>query len=231
MPEYNIIRSKRKTLAIYIRSNGEVEVRAPRRVSLEVIEQAVQMREEWIRQKLEPIQQRVQLREDFTVTDSSKLTLLGREYPVEYAEKCAFDGVRFLIPREAFCVLRPQLFPLYKNIARGYLKDRVEEYSQKTALVPKSMRISSAATRWGSCSGTNALSFSWRLILAPPQAVDYVVVHELAHIREHNHSDRFWRLVEEILPDYEQSEKLLKVLQRKLAEENWDVKVQDPKIK
>lgn len=87
---------------------------------------------------------------------------------------------------------------------------RVEYYSEKMGLYPASVKITSAATRFGSCSGKNSICFSYRLMLYPPEAVDYVVVHELAHIKEKNHSARFYALVERYMPDYREREKLLK---------------------
>ncbi|HPX82802.1 MAG TPA: M48 family metallopeptidase, partial [Syntrophales bacterium] len=74
----------------------------------------------------------------------------------------------------------------------------------------RSVRISEARSRWGSCSAANRLAFSWRLMIAPPAVIDYVVVHELAHLREKNHSPRFWALVGEICPDYRQRRRWLK---------------------
>jgi len=79
---------------------------------------------------------------------------------------------------------------------------RVSYYAKKYGFEVKKIRISSARTRWGSCSTRGTLSFTWRLILAPQDVVDYVVVHELCHLRELNHSKNYWALVEEIMPDY-----------------------------
>lgn len=78
-------------------------------------------------------------------------------------------------------------------------------------LYPKSIKITSAKTRFGSCSGDNRLCFSYLLMLYPKEAVDYVIVHELAHIKEHNHSKRFYKLIEKYMPDYKEKIKLLKI--------------------
>lgn len=97
-----------------------------------------------------------------------------------------------------------------RALAAEELPRRVEYYSDKMGLYPTSVKITSAATRFGSCSGKNSICFSYRLMLYPPEAVDYVVVHELAHIKEKNHSARFYALVERYMPDYREREKLLK---------------------
>ncbi|MDR2568929.1 MAG: M48 family metallopeptidase, partial [Oscillospiraceae bacterium] len=75
---------------------------------------------------------------------------------------------------------------------------------------------------WGSCSAKKSLNFSWRLIMADEDVIDYVVVHELAHLIEMNHSVRFWAVVERVLPDYRERQKWLRELQRKLNVEDWD---------
>ncbi len=82
------------------------------------------------------------------------------------------------------------------------LKQQVSYYATKHGFEFKKIRISSARTRWGSCSTLGTLSFTWRLVLAPLDVLDYVVVHELCHLSELNHSKKYWGLVEEILPDY-----------------------------
>ena len=88
---------------------------------------------------------------------------------------------------------------------------RVAFYAKIMGVQPSGIKITSAKTRFGSCSGKNSLCFSWRLMLYPPEAVDYVVVHELAHIREKNHSPAFYAVVAAVLPDYKAREQLLKL--------------------
>ena len=99
----------------------------------------------------------------------------------------------------------------YRQQARTVFTERVELYAQKYGFEYAKIRISSARTRWGSCSSKGTLSFTWRLVMAPLEIVDYVVVHELSHLREHNHSKAFWAQVAAILPDYKSRRKWLKV--------------------
>lgn len=93
--------------------------------------------------------------------------------------------------------------------AAQHIPARVAHYGAVMGLTPAGVRITSAQKRFGSCSGENRLCFSWRLMQYPAAAVDYVVVHELAHIRHHNHSRDFWRLVESVMPDYRARQALL----------------------
>ncbi len=94
--------------------------------------------------------------------------------------------------------------------ARELIPRRVAHYSRIMALVPAGITITGAEKRFGSCSGKNRLCFSWRLMLYPPEAVDYVVVHELAHIRHKNHGRDFYALIASVLPDYREREALLR---------------------
>lgn len=93
----------------------------------------------------------------------------------------------------------------------------------QTALFLTSPKINSAKTRWGSMSGKKSVNFSWRLILADDDIIDVVVVHELAHIKQMNHSDKFWAEVEKILPDWQEREKRLKELSCMINAQNWEV--------
>ena len=95
--------------------------------------------------------------------------------------------------------------------AAEVIPQRVAHYAPLMGVAPTGIKITSARTRFGSCNGKNSLCFSWRLMLYPAEAVDYVVVHELAHIRHHNHSQDFWRFVEATMPDYRRRQSLLKL--------------------
>jgi predicted metal-dependent hydrolase len=96
-----------------------------------------------------------------------------------------------------------------KREARRRIDERVAEYALALGVKPKRITIRDTSSRWGSCSSTRTLSFCWRLILAPPSVLEYVVAHEVAHLREHNHSPRFWRLVDLLVPDVDKSQKWL----------------------
>lgn len=97
-----------------------------------------------------------------------------------------------------------------RELARRVIPGRVEYFAARMGVRPTGVKITSAKSRFGSCSGKNSLCFSWRLMAYPPEAVDYVVVHELAHITVKNHSRAFYRLVEQYLPDWRKRRELLK---------------------
>ena len=163
-----------------------------------------------------------QNKERFSVTDQDTLTVLGREYPVVYGNQVHFNGTVFEIPQIPFSQIKPQVIAEYKRLAKEIITERVHYFSELTGWKAESVKIGSAKTRWGSCSGTNRLNFTWKLIFSDLNTIDYVVLHELAHTKEHNHSQRFWNLVAEYMPNYKEIRERLVAVQKKLMQENWD---------
>ena len=94
--------------------------------------------------------------------------------------------------------------PLLKAAAERYIPPRVQHFAKRMQLTPSAVKINSAKTRFGSCSAKNSLNFSCRVMIYPPEIIDYVIVHELAHIKHHNHSRAFYTLIAEFLPDYKE---------------------------
>lgn len=169
-PEYELIRSRRRTLALEVTREGRVVVRAPLRLAQKRIDEFVREHAGWIEEH-QAIQQK------------------RRESHPEPSEE----------EREALI-----------QRARAILPGKVEKYSRIMELYPTGITITGARKRFGSCSGKNRICFSWRLMQYPEEAVDYVVVHELAHIRHKDHSRNFYACVEKVLPDWRERRKLLK---------------------
>lgn len=90
----------------------------------------------------------------------------------------------------------------WRQVAREKITERCRYFSELTGYRPVKVSITSARTRWGSCGAKGSINFSWRLAMVPPEVIDYVIVHELVHLAELNHSSRFWRRVGEIVPDH-----------------------------
>lgn len=105
---------------------------------------------------------------------------------------------------------RDEDIPQLKGLAAKYIPQRVQYYSARMGLMPKSLKITSAKSRFGSCSSKGNICFSCFLMLYPTDAIDYVIVHELAHLKHMNHSAAFYRLIASYLPDYKTREAILK---------------------
>lgn len=200
-----IVHSRRKTVALVVTPEGELEVRAPLRFSRHQIDTLVREKSGWIEKQIERARKTRLLTTHRQLGDGARLWYLGKSFPLRLtgsgAGKVHFAH-EFTLPESALPKAAPLLTAWYKAQARVLLNERVETYAQRFGLKVTGVRISSARTRWGSCSQKNAVSFTWRLIMAPLEVIDYVVIHELAHILEKNHSRAYWANVERMLPDY-----------------------------
>jgi predicted metal-dependent hydrolase len=221
--EYTLTRSKRETAAIYIRK-GCVEVRVPLQMTRRDIDRFIAAKENWITEKLAISRGQMEQRGMFTITYGSMLLYRGREYPVAAREgnRVGFDGTVFYVPPLLTAAqIKTACVQIYRRLAKSCLSAKTLDFARRMGVTPARIGITGAQTRWGSCSGQKNLNFSWRIIMASDAAIDYVVVHELAHISELNHSARFWAIVEGVLPDYRERQALLKELQQRLAGESW----------
>jgi predicted metal-dependent hydrolase len=204
-PIDHLIHSRRKTVAIIIQRDGSLTVRAPLRMPQASIQEFVQSHSDWIRKKQAQVKASPPPQEK-SFTAGETFLYMGKEYPLtlEASQHPSLDFIagRFRLARSALPKARQTFLRWYRLQARLVISARVESLAKEYKFSWKKIRISSARTRWGSCSTTGTLSFTWRLVMAPPEVIDYVVVHELVHTQVRNHSSKFWRRVAEIMPAY-----------------------------
>lgn len=215
-----IIRSKRKTVMMQITKDAKLVVRAPKYIPNFAIKIAVQKHYIWIEKKLKMMRERAERSKKKQFVNNEEFLYLGRTYRLKIVKDSRTSLVldkragRFLLSSDFFNDEKDayELFiAWYKKRAREAIMPRVGKFAAKHGLCRyKEIRITGARTRWGSCSGKGNLSFSWRLIMAPEEVVDYVVLHEIAHLKERNHSKQFWSLVESWCPLYKKHKKWLK---------------------
>jgi len=208
MENIKIIRSKRKTLALVVTADATLVVRAPLRVPLHYIDSFVNKNRHWIEAK----QQQVgvpQRSKEFI--NGEEFLYLGDTYKlkIENCDNIELAQVLFF-PKKHLRDAKKKMIEWYREMARNIIKNRADMYSKHTGWEYRMIKITSAQGRWGSCSGSGSINFPWRLVMAPVDVIDYVVVHELAHIHEKNHSARFWNKVEAVFPDYKQKKLWLK---------------------
>lgn len=108
-----------------------------------------------------------------------------------------------------------------KEKAKAALTARTEHYAQLMGVRPTSVRVGSARSRWGSCSSAGRINYAWFIIMGGDELVDYLVVHELSHLKHMNHSKRFWDMVDTYIPDAKERRRKLRMLQKKLYAEGW----------
>jgi len=208
-----IIRTKRKTIAIIVRPDGSLLVRAPIRASNRSIQEFVAKNTRWIEKTRARIET-VAPPSPKQYSSGEEFEYLGISYPLEIVsgqkKKLLLEDGKFKLADSAAEQAALVFEYWYKAQARQILSERVEYFARENGFQYSKIGITSARTRWGSCSASGALNFSWRLIQAPMDAVDYVVVHELVHTVIHNHSKKFWTRVEQTLPDYRERRKWLR---------------------
>jgi predicted metal-dependent hydrolase len=200
-----IIRSRRKTIELVVRPDGSLLVRAPNRATLNQIRELVFQKADWIRSRKELVKQRKRLSSPIEYVDGARFFYLGETIPLHIVDQAVSHlslKDEFFLDRKALPHAAEIFEKWYRNQSRSILTDRVAHYAGLYEFNYGKIRISGARTRWGSCGAKGSLNFSWRLIMAPLDVVDYVVVHELVHLIERNHSARFWGRVEQIMPDY-----------------------------
>jgi hypothetical protein len=185
-------------------STGEVVVVAPSRSSLAHAMAFARKQSDWIAQRLENVPERV------PVGLGRRILFRGDDHVIRYGEagkrpvwiERGEEGRIIRVHGRSEHAAR-RVVDFLKYEARRVLDARTVHYAELLGVKPARITVRDTSSRWGSCSSTRNLSFSWRLIMAPPFVLEYVVAHEVAHLKEMNHGRRFWRLVEELVGDVE----------------------------
>jgi predicted metal-dependent hydrolase len=214
---YALERRQRRTVGLKITPAGLV-IHAPKRISQSHLESLIVLKADWIRKKLNAL--KAQQLPEFSWQDGAQLLFLGqaltlavrpdpRNKAVEYQ-----PGILELAmpePNDSALIQR-KVLQWYKKQALADFARRLEIFSAKLGVALPKLLLSNAKSRWGSCNSRKEVRLNWRLLQAPPHIINYVVCHELAHLKEMNHSAKFWQVVASIFPDYKSAEKELKAL-------------------
>lgn len=211
VPDY-IERSKRKTLSLTVLKNGSVIVKAPISMRDEIINRFVEDKQHWIREKLANIKETQNKFVD--VINLNKCLIYGNKYLVKKADvKQVQTGANFeiLIPNKLEGEkLVKNLAIWYKKLAKKVLAERLSFIENRINLKSSSFKIGDSRGRWGSCNSYGNIIINYRVVMLPPAIIDYVLVHELCHLVEMNHSKRFWETVAKFLPNFELQRKAIK---------------------
>jgi predicted metal-dependent hydrolase len=213
-----IVRSRRRTIALIITPEAHLIVRAPLRAPAAMIDEVIREKSGWIRKKMGEMRGRPQA-VDHSYEEGEIFWFLGRPYPLHIINDAGDEIQRtdgLLVPRTIKPDIRCGIRRWYIAEAQKEIHSRCMWFSMMTGYSPTSVRITDACQRWGSCNPRGGLNFSWRLIQAPLGIVDYVIVHELVHLRQPDHSRKFWAKVEELMPDYKRRREWLRENERLL---------------
>jgi len=209
-----IIRTNRKTIALQITDNASLIVRAPYNVTEETIKNVIIKHLDWIEKRKKDLLTRDPKFVKKEFVNGEGFLYLGKSYKLKIIKNqekpLIFQDDYFFLSKEYRAIARELFIDWYKKKAYEKISERVEWYAQKRGFIYNKINITDANKSWASCSAKGNLNFSWRLIMAPLPVIDYVVVHELVHLKEKNHAKTFWNKVKMLMPDYEKYEEWLK---------------------
>ena len=223
--EYILIRSQRRDVLLKALPGGETRVYAPSWARIRDIDELVRSRARELRRMHEELEHALaRNRLSHPVSEGSRICIEGKTYPLKRGPGARValkltgeDCVLTLGAPEDEEQVRAALKRALSRRALERVRERLEYYAPRLGVAFNRVAIRDQKSRWGSCSAKQNLNFNWKLIMAPPEVLDYVVIHELCHLIEFNHSPRFWRLVEGQMPEYECWKKWLKEHGRELG--------------
>lgn len=216
--------SSRRSIAISVDAKATVNVHCPFFVKNDVVMDFVKLKSDWIIQKINEAKVNKDYLDSKKFADGQEFLFLGRKYKVRIERKdikrarIDFNGMRWRVylpfeieKNDEQGVLKKEFVKWYKSQAKEILGGRIFNYSRILGVAPATINIKTLKRIWGNCAyNTKAISLNWQIILSPLSVVDYIVVHELCHLIVPNHSKRFWKKVEKILPRYKREVKWLK---------------------
>ena len=218
--EYSVERSRRRTIAIHVHPQNGVTVRVPKRAGSREIHAIVMKKSKWIVRKLGEVQQRAQESPSHTYRNGDAFLFLGEPLVLRIA--VAIDARRDrvdIVGQDLVITLKagtpPESIPAilkkwYCARARKIFTERISHYSGLLGIAPSRVAVRNQSRRWGSCSTKGNVNLNLKLVMAPPLILDYVVAHELCHLRHPDHSPQFWNLLAGIMPDFAERRKWLK---------------------
>lgn len=212
--QYQLKKSPRKTTSIYIERNGSVSVLAPEPYDLNKIESILEKKRSWIYRNLAEWEDLNRTRVQREFVNGEGFLYLGRNYRLKLVKtqqdplslKNGYFNLRKDAVDSGFTVFRD----FYREKGKARLPERVAGFAKQMGLTVKQIRVMELNNRWGSCTANGDLNFHWKVMMLPLTILDYVIVHELAHVKYSNHTTAFWNLVDKVLPDYEERKAWLK---------------------
>lgn len=227
--DYHVVESDRKTVSLFVDPREGVIVKAPHEADISEIRKIITKKAPWILEKLKGVEELVRVPPEKEFVSGESYPYLGRNYRLKIDKDgsksdISLVGGRFVLSvypsmdlEKQARIVRTALVEWYKKHAEIRLTERVYMYASKVDAYPSRIIVKNQAKRWGSCTKNGSINFNWKIVMAPMSVVDYVVVHELCHLRESSHSPRFWILLRSVLPDYEQRRDWLRINGRGLS--------------
>lgn len=213
--DYELKKSARKTTSIYIERDGTITVLAPEPYDMAKVEQILDAKRSWIYRNLAEWEDLNRTRVEREFVNGEGFPYLGSNYRLQIVEDATSDlslkNGYFTLKRSALADAHAKFVDFYKSKAKNRIPKHVETYAVKMGLEPAGIRVQDLKNRWASCSTDGTLNFHWRCMMAPLSSLEYIVVHELAHLKYRNHASEFWHTIEKVLPEYQQAKGWLRL--------------------
>jgi len=211
--DYSIVYSKRKTISVIVERDRSVIVRAPHNASKELIENEITKRKRLIQSKINHNQKYPVDKQPKEFVSGESLLYLGKNYKLYVVEE-PLDGVvfdnKFFINKSNQRNANKLFKEWYLDSASKIIIPKVKSIAKEIGVKYNSLNILDLKYRWGSCTPKDNIHFNWRLIKAPMNVIEYIIVHELTHLLESNHTPEFWNRVAAQLPNYDKAKQWLK---------------------
>lgn len=211
--EYEIKYSKRKTLNITVERDRKIIVRSPLDLSIEKIEEIVQSKKQWLKEKINHTQKYPVDTEPKEFISGESLLFLGKNYQLLVVDE-PIEGIEF---KQRFRISIQNQEKANELFKRWYMKQALikieplaKMYAENLGVKFNEFKTSQMKYRWGSCTPSNNIIFNWRIIKAPMYVLEYLVAHELVHLMENNHTPRFWNVLSIQVPNYQRAKNWLK---------------------
>lgn len=215
--EYSLQRSRRKTASVYVERDGQVSLIVPETLTDEEVERLIESKRRWIYRHLAEWRDLNATRVQREYVNGEGFLYLGRTYRLKLVRQ---QDVPLQLKDGYFCMHAPggivdapdaAFREFYRDKGKQRVPARVAHYEPRMGVHSAAVRVIDLKHRWASCSPGGNINLHWKCMMAPPTVIDYIVVHELAHLRYRNHTRAFWNLVDRVLPDYQDRKEWLRV--------------------
>ena len=207
-----IIKSKRKSYTLIIGDKAELIVKAPLYARKEKIDNLVLSKKDWILEKQNEIRTQLAAYPKHKFVKGERFLVLGFYYLLDFqpVKKCCISENKLVVPDKFKKDAKSAVVKWYKSNAKKFLFEKADYFFSITCFTFSKLSLSGATSRWGSCSSKNSINLNFKLLMCPEKIIDYVVVHELCHIKHKNHKKEFWNEVANIIPDFQERRNWLK---------------------
>lgn len=218
--EYEVIRKERKTLSITVRADGSIIVSAPFTIDEEKIEKTVLSKAKWIWQKLKLVSTNSEIFKGKEYISGESFAYLGKNYRLKITIDKTIKLPSMKLYRGKFeitvnenneTIIKNTIEKWYREQAKLKIEERIKIYGEKLRLLPNEITVKELKKSWGTCTSKGNITLNWKIIMTPLSVIDYVVIHELCHLKYHNHSKEFWNLLGVYIPDYQKKKEWLKI--------------------